>query len=58
MNKYEADIDAIRLQLYEETKDLSQDERIKRSRDNARKLANEFGFTIVSSANSNVQSAS
>jgi len=51
MNKCEAEIDAIRLQLYEETKDLTKEERIKRSRENARKLSQEFGFTIVPFAN-------
>ena len=58
MNRCEADIDAIRLQLYEETKNLSQDERMKRSRDNARKLADEFGFTIVPSANADKTASS
>jgi len=53
MNKCEAEIDAIRLELYEEVKALTHEERIKRSRENAYKLAEEFGFTIVSSANTN-----
>ena len=50
MNRCEAEIDAIRLKLYEETKDLTVDERIKRSNENAQKLAKEFGFKIISSA--------
>jgi len=53
MNRCEAEIDAIRLELYEETKDLTKEERMRRSRENAQKLAEEFGFTIVSSADSN-----
>ena len=50
MNSCEAEIDAIRLALHEETKDLAMEEQIKRSRDNARKLAAEHGFAIVESA--------
>jgi len=51
MNRCEAEIDAIRLQLYDETKDLTREEQMKRSRELAQKLAKEFGFTIISSAN-------
>ena len=51
MNKCEAEIDAIRLQLYEETKDLTIEEQMKRSRKLAQKLAKEYGITIISSAN-------
>ncbi|MCL2421516.1 MAG: hypothetical protein FWD03_06630 [Defluviitaleaceae bacterium] len=54
MNKCEAEIDAIRLKLYDEIKDLTIEERMKRSSENAQKLAEEFGFTIVSSANNRV----
>ena len=50
MNRCEAEIDVIRLKLYEETKDLSIEERIKRTNDTARKLAAEYGFTIVETA--------
>ena len=50
MNRCETEIDAIRLILYEETKDLTREERIKRTNDNAQKLATEFSFTIVPSA--------
>lgn len=58
INRCEADIDAIRLKLYEETKNLSPEDRIKRSMENARKLADEFGFVIVPSANQNDNSSS
>ena len=47
---YEAEIDAVRVKLYEETKDLTKEERIERANDKAQKLASEFGFTIFSSA--------
>ena len=57
-NMCEADIDAIRLKLYEETKYLSQEDRMKRSMENARKLADEFGFVIIPSANQNDNSFS
>ena len=50
MNKCEAEIDAIRIKLYEETKDLTREERIKRTNDKAHRLAVQYGFTIVSSA--------
>jgi len=46
MNRCEAEIDAIRLRLYEETKHLTIEERIKRTNDKARKLAAQYGFTI------------
>ena len=52
MNRCEAEIDAIRLKLYEETKDLTVDEQNKRFRDLGQKLSDEFGFTIVPSAKS------
>jgi len=56
MNRCEAEIDAIRLKLYEETKHMTTDERINRVNNKAKKLAEEFGFTIVPSANSSLAS--
>ena len=53
MNRCEAEIDAIRIKLYEETKHLTREERIKRLNDKGQKLAAEFGFTIVPSAKNN-----
>ena len=50
MNRCEAEIDAIRVKLYEETKGLTREERLKRIREKGQKLANELGFTIISSA--------
>jgi hypothetical protein len=50
MSKCEAEIDAIRVKLYEETKHLTREERIKRTNDKAQKLATQFGFTIIPSA--------
>jgi len=46
MNRCEREIDAIRLKLYEETKNLTRKEQMKRTRDNAQKLAAEYGFTL------------
>jgi len=57
MNRCEAEIDAIRLKLYEETKHMTTDERVKRVNDRAKKLAEEFGFTIVQSANGKISSS-
>jgi hypothetical protein len=53
MNKSEAEIDAIRIKLYEETKHLTREERIKRINDKGQKRAAEFGFTIIPSAKKN-----
>ena len=50
MNRYEAEIDATRIKLYEETKHLTKEERVKRVNDKAQKLAAQFGFIIVPSA--------
>ena len=50
MNKCEVEIDAIRIKLYEETKDLTREERNKRLNDRVQKLAAQHGFTIVPSA--------
>jgi hypothetical protein len=49
MNRCEAEIDKIRLRLYEETKDLTIEEQIKRSSDLAHKLAAQYGFKIIKS---------
>jgi hypothetical protein len=51
MTRCEAEIDEIRLKLYEETKHLTQEERTKLINDRAQILASQFGFTIVQSAN-------
>ena len=52
-NKCETDVNATREKLYEETKYMSSEEHIKRVNDKAQKLAEEFGFIIVQSANAN-----
>jgi len=52
MNRCEAEIDAIRIKLYEETKHLTREEQKKRLNDKVQKLAAEFGFTIVPSKDS------
>ena len=49
MINYENEIDAIRIKLYEETKDLTNEEKNKRLRDKGHKLAEQFGFTIIPS---------
>ena len=48
-NNSESWINKIRLELYEETKDLTIEQRIKRSNELAEKLAKEYGFTVSSS---------
>ena len=47
---YEAEIDAIRLKLYEETKNLTVEERVERANSQARELAARYGFKIAKSA--------
>ena len=49
-NNIEAEIDRIRLKLYEETKDLTPAEHTRRSNELAEKLAKQYGFTILPSA--------
>jgi len=51
MNRCEAEIDAIRLKLYEETKNLTREEDNKRLSELAQRLATEFGIKVISSAN-------
>jgi len=46
MNRCEAEIDKIRLQLYEETKHLTPKERARQSNERAQKLAAQYGFKI------------
>ena len=49
MNQCEAEIDAIRLKLYEETKDMTKEEQDKRLNERVQRLAAQFGFTIIPS---------
>jgi len=46
-NRVEDEIDAIRLKIYEETKNMTREEANKRLRDQTLKLAEEYGFKIV-----------
>jgi hypothetical protein len=50
MNRCEAEIDAIRLKLYEETKHMTKEEHTKWSNERGQKLAAQYGFKIVASA--------
>ena len=51
MSRCEHEIDAIRIKLYEQTKGMTPEERIKRTNDKARELASQYGFVIIPSAN-------
>ena len=51
MNRCEAEIDAIRLKLYEETKNLTKEEQNNRLRKKGQELAAQFGFTIIHQIN-------
>jgi len=50
MNRCEEEIDKIRLELYEETKNLTPGEHTRRSNELGQKLAAQYGFTIGSPA--------
>ena len=49
-NNWEAEIDAIRDELYEETKLMTAAEHTRWSNERAQRLAEQFGFTVVQSA--------
>ncbi|MCL2433661.1 MAG: hypothetical protein FWD16_03985 [Clostridia bacterium] len=51
MNRCEAEIDKIRLKLYQETKALTKEERTRKSNELATRLALQYGFTVCSSSN-------
>jgi septin family protein len=54
-NRIEEELDAIRIKLYEEMKDLTPEEHTKKTNERLQKLAEQYGFTIVSSARRNVE---
>ena len=45
-NRCEAEVDRIRVKLYEETKDLTKAEHTRRTSKLAQQLASRYGFTI------------
>ncbi|MCL2020376.1 MAG: hypothetical protein FWG70_11580 [Oscillospiraceae bacterium] len=45
MNRCEAEIDTIRLKLYEETKNLTKEEQSKRLQEKIKAAADKYGFT-------------
>jgi len=45
-NNPETEINRIRVKLYEETKNLTIDQRVKRSNELAERLAEQYGFTV------------
>ncbi|MCL2184128.1 MAG: hypothetical protein FWB85_11745 [Chitinispirillia bacterium] len=49
-NKPEAEIDRIRVKLYEETKHLTKEEHTRRTNELAHKAAAQYGFTVRSAA--------
>ena len=46
----EHEIDRIRLEIYEETKDLTREQRIERTNKIAESAAKKFGFKIIANA--------
>ncbi len=51
MNRCEAEVDAIRDKLYEETKHLTREERIRQSNERGQRLAAQYGFIIGKPSN-------
>ncbi len=49
-SRIEQEVNKIRLQIYEETKDLSREQRIERTNKIAEDAAKKYGFKIVASA--------
>ncbi|MDR1930301.1 MAG: hypothetical protein LBQ44_06675 [Treponema sp.] len=47
MNNYEDELDRIRIQLYEETKNLDKASLVKAVNAKAKKIADEFGIKII-----------
>ena len=52
-NTIERDINRIRLQIYEETKNMTVQERVERVNKIGEAAAQKYGFKVVKSANSN-----
>ena len=46
LNRCEAEVDAIRQKIYEETKNMTREEQAKRLKDKTQKLAAQYGFII------------
>jgi hypothetical protein len=46
VDNFEAELDAIRIKLYEETKHMTPEEHTRWTNERGQKLAAEFGFTI------------
>ena len=53
MNNFEDQLDGIRIKLYEETKEMSKEEIIRKVNSNAQKIAYEFGIQIENKVNEN-----
>jgi hypothetical protein len=51
MNNYEDEFDEIRIQLYEETKNLDKASLVEMVNSNAKKIADKFGIKIVKNSN-------
>ena len=56
-NTIEKDINIIRLQIYEETKNMTVQERVERVNKIGEAAAQKYGFKIIKSANSIAQAA-
>ncbi len=53
LSKVEQEVNKIRLQIYEETKDLTREQRIERTNKIAEEAAQKYGFKIVARAKAN-----
>ncbi|MCL1865096.1 MAG: hypothetical protein FWF73_04720 [Spirochaetes bacterium] len=50
ISNVEQEVDRIRLEIYEETKDLTREQRIERTNKIAKAAAKKYGFKIIASA--------
>ncbi|MDR1429189.1 MAG: hypothetical protein LBI85_02785 [Spirochaetaceae bacterium] len=55
MNNFEDELDRIRIQLYEETKNLDKASLVKRVNSNAKKISDELGIKIMKTENVKVK---
>ena len=53
MNNFEDQLDIIRIELYEETKEMDKEDIIRNVNSHAHKIAQEFGIKIESMVNEN-----
>ena len=54
-DKYEEQLDSIRIDLYEKTKGMTNSDAAKTTNENARKIAQKYGITMVQMVNAYIE---